>query len=80
MVAKKASPKLTKTIVQTKPVFKLPPGKGPHPLYGMPIREAIKLGTPAQMKSMAKLARAHIKDVTSALAKLDAQIKKGGKK
>jgi Domain of unknown function (DUF1843) len=80
MVAKKASTKLTKTIVQTKPVFKLPPGKGPHPLYGRPINEAIKFGTLAQMRSMAKMARAHIKDVTSALSKLDAEIKKGGTK
>ena len=76
---KKASTKLTKAIVQTKPVFKLPPGKGPHPLYGMPIREAIKFGNLSQMKAMAKLARTHLKDVTSALSQLDAQIKKGGR-
>ena len=79
MVAKKASTKVTKQMVQTKRVFKLPPGKGPHPLYGMPIREATKLGSLAEMKKMATMARAHIKDVTAALAKLDAQIKKGGR-
>lgn len=71
MVAKKKAP--------TKVGAKIP-GKGPHPLYGRPIEQIIKTGSLAQMKTMAKTARSHLKEVTSALAKLDAQIKKGGAK
>jgi len=74
MVAKK----ITRKLVQTKPSFKFPIGKGPHPLYGMPIREVTKVGSLTQMRKMATMARSHVKDVTAALAKLDAQIKKGG--
>ena len=56
------------------------PGKGPHPLYGRPIEQIAKIGTLAQMRAMAKTARSHVKEVTAALAKLDAQIKKAGAK
>jgi hypothetical protein len=71
MVAKKKAP--------TKVGAKIP-GRGPHPLYGRPIEQIIKTGSLAQMRAMAKTARSHIKEVTAALSKLDAQIQKGGAK
>ena len=56
------------------------PGTGPHPLYGRPIDIIARTGSIAQMKAMAKTARAHVKEVSAALARLDAQILKGGRK
>ena len=55
------------------------PGHPAHPLYGRPILEVIKNGNLAQMKRMATSARSHIRQVESALAKLDARIQKGAK-
>jgi hypothetical protein len=52
------------------------PGNPAHPLYGRPILDVIKTGNISQMKRMATSARSHLKEVTAALAKLDAQIKK----
>jgi hypothetical protein len=71
MVAKKKAP--------TKVAVKIP-GSGVHPLYGRPIEQIAKTGTLAEMKRMATTARSHIKEVTAALAKLDAKIKKGSAK
>lgn len=56
------------------------PGKGPHPLYGRPIEQIIKAGSLAQMRAMAKTARAHVNEVSAALAKLDAKIKSSSAK
>ena len=56
------------------------PGNPAHPLYGRPILDIAKRGNIAQMKRMATTARKHVKEVTAALAKLDAQIKKTGGK
>lgn len=56
------------------------PGSPAHPLYGRPILEILKGGNLAQMKKMATSARAHIKQVEAALAKLEAGIQKGGAK
>ncbi|HJR07381.1 MAG TPA: DUF1843 domain-containing protein [Pyrinomonadaceae bacterium] len=47
-----------------------------QPLYGRPILDAIKRGNIAEMKKLATQARAHVKDVNAALAKLDASLKK----
>jgi hypothetical protein len=52
------------------------PGSTAHPLYGRPILEAIKRGNVAEMKRIATQARAHVKEVNAALAKLDASLKK----
>ena len=70
MVAKKRAP--------AKVAAKIP-GSGVHPLYGRPIEQIARTGTLAQMRAMAKTARAHVKAVNAALAKLDARIKAGGK-
>lgn len=46
-----------------------------QPLYGVVIRETIARGDTAEMRRLSTAARKHIKDVESALAKLDAKIK-----
>ncbi|HEX8635742.1 MAG TPA: DUF1843 domain-containing protein [Pyrinomonadaceae bacterium] len=50
-------------------------GGGIQPLYGVVIRDTIARGDTAEMKRLATAARKHIKDVESALAKLDAKLK-----
>lgn len=67
MPAKKAALKkpTKKPTVTTKPKFPI------QPLYGMPIRDAIKRGNLAEMKALSTQARKHVADVTSALASLD---------
>ena len=65
----------TKKKAPTKVSSKIP-GSGAHPLYGRPILDAIKRGNVAEMKRIATQARAHVKDVNAALAKLDASLKK----
>jgi len=45
-------------------------------LYGPPIRDAISRGDLAEMRQLAVLARAHVKDVQGALAALEAALKK----
>lgn len=67
----------TKKKLPTRIAAKIP-GNPAHPLYGRPILDIIKTGNVAQMKRMATTARKHVKEVTAALAKLDAQIKKTG--
>jgi hypothetical protein len=54
------------------------PGKGPHPLYGRPIRDVIARGNLSEMKRMSATARKHITDVQTALDRLDAKIKQAG--
>jgi hypothetical protein len=61
-------------------VLKKIPGSSVHPLYGRPIEQIIKTGSLAQMKVMAKTARAHVNAVSAALAKLDAKIKSSSAK
>jgi Domain of unknown function (DUF1843) len=68
--SKKAPTKTTSRIPS-----KLPTSPA-HPLYGRPILEAIKRGNVAEMKRIATQARAHVKEVNAALAKLDASLKK----
>lgn len=65
MPAKKAAIKIP--ILKPKPKPKPPI----QPLYGMPIRDAIKRGDLAEMKKLGVQARKHVADVTSALASLD---------
>ena len=48
----------------------------PQPLYGVPIYNAIASGDPAAMRSIRAAAQKHIKEVQTALAKLDAKLKK----
>lgn len=48
---------------------------GIQPLYGVVIRDAIARGDAAEMKRLSTQARKHIKDVESALSKLDEKIK-----
>jgi hypothetical protein len=47
-----------------------------QPLYGRPILDAIKRGNIAEMRRIGTQARAHVKEVNAALAKLDASLKK----
>jgi hypothetical protein len=48
-----------------------------QPLYGIAIREAIAGGDAAEMRRVRAAAVKHVGDVESALAKLDAKLKKG---
>jgi hypothetical protein len=75
MATKKASKTTVKATAASKISSKLPNSPA-HPLYGRPILEAIKRGNVAEMKSIATQARAHVKEVNAALAKLDASLKK----
>lgn len=51
---------------------------GPVPPYGDPIHKAIARGELREMKALATSTRKWIRDVQSAIAKLDASIKKAG--
>ena len=51
---------------------------GPVPPYGDPIHKAIARGDLQEMKRLSKSTRKWLDDVNSALAKLDASIKKAG--
>ena len=51
---------------------------GPIPPYGVPIRDALARGNRQEMQKVAASARKYIKDVQSALDKLDSAL--GGKK
>lgn len=48
---------------------------GIQALYGGVIRDTIARGDTAEMRRLSTAARKHIKDVESALAKLDAKLK-----
>ena len=54
------------------------PGKGPHPLYGMPIDRAIASGDLATMRRVATQARSYLKELQTAMKALDARIGKAG--
>ena len=43
-------------------------------LYGPPIRDAIRRGDVAEMKKLAVLARAHVKEVEAALSALEKEL------
>jgi hypothetical protein len=45
-------------------------------LYGPPIRDAMLRGNLAEMRQLGVAARAHLKEVQSALAALEAALKK----
>lgn len=45
-----------------------------YPLYGRPLLDALKRGNIAEMRQLATQARAHVKEVNAALAKLDATL------
>jgi hypothetical protein len=45
-------------------------------LYGPPIRDAIKRGDVAEMKKLAVLARAHVKEIEAALSALENELGK----
>ena len=45
-------------------------------LYAPPIRDAIKRGDVAEMKKLAVLARAHVKEVEAALSALENELSK----
>jgi hypothetical protein len=47
---------------------------GALPPYGVPIREAISRGDAQEMRAVASTTRMHLKNVQSALAKLEAVI------
>ena len=51
---------------------------GPVPPYGDPIHKAIARGDLREMKALATSTRKWLSQVNSALAKLDASIKKAG--
>ena len=68
MPAKKAALKKPLKVPTKKPKFPV------QPLYGMPIRDAIKRGNLAEMKALSSQARKHVAEVTSALAALDKKL------
>lgn len=45
-------------------------------LYGPPIRDAIRRGNLAEMRQVAVLARAHVKEVEAALSALEKELSK----
>jgi len=56
---------------------KLIPGKGPHPLYGMPIDNAIASGNIAEMRRLLPRAQKYQREVEAALVRLEQRIRKG---
>lgn len=48
--------------------------RGPIPPYGVPIREAIARGNPREMQALATATRQYLKNVQSALAKLEGSL------
>ena len=73
MATKKAATKVRKAATKISSKSPLSPA---HPLYGRPILDAIKRGNVAEMKRISTQARAHVKAVNAALAKLDAKLKR----
>ena len=74
---KKAGKKTTKKSAKTTKA-KSRVATGAVPPYGDPIRGAIARGDAQEMRSVAANARKWLSDVQSALAQLDAAIKKSG--
>jgi hypothetical protein len=70
MTARKAAKKPT----SKKPTYKKPP-TGIHPIYSLPIYDAIDVGNISEMRKMATQAKKHIRDVESALASLEKKLK-----
>lgn len=68
-VTKKAT---TKRVIPSKH-----PKSPSHTLYGKPILEAVKSGNLAQMKQIRTVAQRHVKEIQSALQKLETKINKG---
>lgn len=72
MATKKASTATKKAATKV-------PSKSPRspafPLYGRPILDAVKRGNVAEMKRLGTQARAQVKEINAALAKLDAKLK-----
>lgn len=54
------------------------PGKGPHPLYGMPIDKAIATGNLAQLRKLSTQAKSYLKEVQTALRSLERKLEKQG--
>lgn len=76
MPARKAAKKSTKKAGRIVP-GKIP-GKGPHPLYGRPIDDAIRSGDVAELKRVAAQGRKYLSEVRTALAALERKIGKAG--
>lgn len=77
MATKKGS---TKKASSTKSAPAASATTGAVPPYGPPIREAAARGDVAEMRKVAASARKWIKDVQSALDKLEAKLAKAGGK
>lgn len=73
MVTRKKAPQTRKTASKSKSARV---ETGPVPPYGDPIHRAIARGDLQEMKRLSKSTRKWLNDVNSALAKLDASIKK----
>lgn len=50
------------------------PGRGPHPLYGRPIDNAIARGDLATMRKLSTQAKSYLKQLQTAMARLDKSI------
>lgn len=75
--AKKGSAKKGSTKKSAAISFPIP-GKGPHPLYGMPIDKAIASGDLATMRRLSIQAKSYLKELQAALGKLDSKIRSKG--
>ena len=76
MATRKKAPLIRKTVSKSKLSARVE--TGPVPPYGDPIHKAIARGDLQEMKRLSKSTRKWLDDVNSALAKLDASIKKAG--
>jgi hypothetical protein len=52
------------------------PGKGPHPLYGMPVDKAIASGNLADLRKLSTQAKSYVKQLQTALQGLERKIGK----
>lgn len=52
------------------------PGKGPHPLYGMPVDKAIASGNLADLRKLSTKAKSYVKQLQTALKGLERKIGK----
>ncbi len=71
---KKAARKTTKKSTKGKALDLKAVKAGRVVLYGPPIWDAIRRGDQAEMRQLATLARAHVKDVQNALAELESAL------
>jgi len=78
MPTRKKAPQTRKTASKSKSSAAARVASGPVPPYGDPIHKAIARGDLREMKTLASSTRKWLAQVNSALARLEASIKKAG--